>query len=183
MTNKSRKFGNELDRKLKHIEPPELEAGEEEWNQFFKQQKEQKKQTMDALFSHYGIKKDLFQCWIKLSWKLAEDFVPAMQFQKRRGQPKKWCLENHLALFALINLHKMDNPSKPMKVVYVDVVKEVKGTFLEDVISADTSDRTIQNEYERFMGSPPVYKMIKHMADVSDEETRRKYFKEMLGKI
>ena len=181
MANRKKNFGDKLDKKLKYIEPPELNASEGGWNRFFEQRKAQKKQTMDALFVHYGIKKDIFRCWIKLAWALAEDFVPAMQFQQKRGQPKKWRLETHLSLFALINLHKIDNPSKPMKAVYADILKEVKGTFLEDVISADTSDKTIQNEYERFMASP-AYKMIKRMAELSDEDTKRRHFKEMIGK-
>jgi hypothetical protein len=176
-----RKLNKKLDKKLKYIEPPDLNSSEGDLNQFFEQRKAQKKQTMDALFVHYGIKKDLFQCWVKLAWALAEDFVPAMQFQQKRGQPKKWHLETHLSLFALINLYKIDNPSKPMKVVYADVLKEVKGTFLEDIISTETSDKTIQNEYERFMASP-AYKMIKYMEDISDKDTKRRYFKEMIGK-
>lgn len=174
-----KKFGNELDKKQKHIPFPSLVADEQEWNQFFELRKAKRKQAMDALFSYYGIKKDFFPCWVKLAWSLADDFVPAMQFQKPRGQPKKWDMQTRMALHALIVLHKEQNPKKPMKTIYKDILKEVEGTILASVISKDTAPKTIQNEYENFL-SRTENVLIKHFEKKASKVDQLAFYKELL---
>lgn len=44
---------------------------------------------LDMLLDEYDISRDGNE-WMMLAWKLAEEYEPGFQLQKKRGRPKKW---------------------------------------------------------------------------------------------
>ncbi len=177
---KIKKFNNELDRKLPPVKALSLAASDEDIKESVKEMRKLQMQTIDKLFVYYGIKKDLFTCWSKLAWRLAEDFVPAMQFQKKRGQPKKWDMKTRMALHALIFLYKDKNPDTTLVEAYEAIRCQTDDTILSNIIMKATSKKTVQNEYERFQ-SGVEHKVIQAFEAKASKADQIAFYKSLLA--
>ena len=77
--------------------------------------------TMIGLLVEFGIDKHNKDCWLELSYALANKYVPAMRIAKRSGATAKWRGIDEMALYILIESEKEKNP----KTVYTDIYSKI----------------------------------------------------------
>lgn len=111
------------------------------------------------LMKHFEIDKSKEEAWIELSWRLAELYVPAMHREHRKGPHKKWNFITLWALAALVERTKQKYPDDTRKQIFNRLPKEAQGTSLENIIKPNTSPRTLEAQYDRFVPSFENYVM------------------------
>lgn len=124
-------LGNpKLDKKKKPLPPVSLLEAEKGQAQNTLTELKTKLETLNELLQHYKINRDDENRWFMLSLRLADDYVPAMHHEKKRGRQSEWSWEDELALLAIIELTKKQK-SCPYSYIYENISKYIGGTKLE----------------------------------------------------
>ena len=124
--------------------------------------------VMAELFQHFNINPKKEDAWMELSFCLAEHYVPAMKFTKKRGVKKKWDDEHLLLFFSFFHTLKRKMPGQSKKIVLLSMAKEAEGSVLGKMLN-DLSYRTLEDLYDSFKKG--IYgDLVEEIDELSDED-------------
>lgn len=175
------KFGNDLDIRQKPLQQPSQLDSDKEWEAYFTARHDLQVQTMYSLMQHYGVELNDNRAWEKLAWKLALQFVPAMQFEEKRGQPKKWNWRKYLGLYCLVHLCEIDHPETSKKEIFINIPKTAQNTILQTLIPADADCRNIENIYYEFLKSDQGRVLLKLIHQITPDEKKILFLRQYLS--
>lgn len=130
------------------------------------------------LMEHFKIDPKDEYAWMYLSIKLADHCVPAMQFSKKIGQPKKWDFDNKLKLYALVEALKPHFSKR--KELFNELPRIAQQTALKNIVSEKTKPITLQGHYDKFVSSKEGKEMIEIFLTHSFAE-RQEYFSDLVS--
>jgi hypothetical protein len=116
-------------------------------------------QTLHELLKHYKILKDDPEKWFLLSLNLANDYVPAMHFSKKKGRSDKWSWNEELALYSLVNWIKVTKGDQS-KLIPQSIKKYIKNSILNKHASDLSTEPKIRRRIDSFLKSDE-FKVVK----------------------
>ena len=133
------------------------------------------------LMEHFNIDPKEEDAWFQLTFKLAEHYVPGMQFEKKQGRPKKWTLISKLHFHALVQLLVFNNPNETRKLIFNRLPEEASKTSLRDIISLNAKPDTLEKDYDRYCEEQELDNLIEIIKKECSTETERvTFYKKLL---
>lgn len=134
---------------------------------------------LTELAEHFEIDLKDEHAWFHLAFSLADHYVPGMDFEKKRGQPKKW---NFLTLSALCSLYELTKdkfPEKNRAEVFKILPQEAQNTALSVIIPLGTEGGTLESAYDRFKSEIGYQVFLYHLEKT--ELSRDSAYKNLLN--
>ncbi len=176
----SNRFKGVLNKKLKNKPHPSYLAEVQEWNKWVITRHELQMQTMGKLLSFYQISDQDKNKWFKLAFKLGEQFVPAMQFEEKRGAKKEWDDRSLFALCLLVD-QSMNKTEGPKKTAFSKIKKMAIGSDIEQLVKK-TEPKTLENKYYEFIKTD-AHHLYKNLENIALSENKLSdFYKLIIGK-
>lgn len=111
---------------------------------------------MNLLLDHFYLSDDDVNCWFKLSFELAQLYVPGFQIKHRKsgGRPKKWDSTLYLALYIAVENYINQSPTKSRRPNVSDACRILSRKYPWNNLIKNKD--TLRNEYQRACKSPFV---------------------------
>lgn len=122
------------------------------------------------MMQHFKINPRDENAWMYLSIRLAEHYVPAMQFSEKKGQPQKWSFDNKLKLFALVEGLRARFPEMKRKEIFNRLPAIACKTSLKTIISEETKPITLEGYYDKFISSGEGKEIVSILSNYTPDE-------------